>query len=574
MIEDLINSAEKELKEEFNKIDELEYFYSKKVLDAFKKNNVSEACFNSTTGYGYNDLGRDTLEHIYSDIFNSEDALVRNQFISGSHALSVTLFALLRPGDTLLSVSGLPYDTLHEVIGITDNKSSLKSFNINYEQIDLVSDDFDYDKIKEYLTNNKVKVIAIQRSKGYSERKSINIQKLDKVIKLIKKVSSNTIVMIDNCYCEFTEEKNPIEVGADIVVGSLIKNLGGGIAPNGAYVVGKHDLIELVGERLTLPGEGREVGPTLNINKKLYQGLFLAPSVVASALKVAKLSSYVLEKLGYNVSPKYNEEQVDIVLTIVFGDKDKLIKYCQGIQSASPIDSNVLPIPWDMPGYKDQVIMAAGTFTQGSSIELSCDGPLRKPYIANISSTILGIIYCGWLPGHIILLRNLGVEQADVLNFNDTIGLGLSVFLLLTCVATDVGGWYFGCNYGKTPLCPEISPKKTIEGAVYGTTFAVIIATITGLFLPIPLWCSVLGGLLISIFAQFGDLSESLLKRDAGMKDSGQLLPGHGGFLDRVDSYIFAAPIAYYYFKFFVLAHQPLVKPILSFEIIKSFFGI
>ena len=381
-IEEIIINAEEVLKDEYKKIDELEMFYSKKVLDAFKNNNVSESCFNSTTGYGYNDLGRDTLENIFKDIFNSEDALVRNQFVSGSHALSVTLFALLRPGDLLLSVSGLPYDTLHEVIGIEDNSSSLKSFGINYDQIDLVNDDFDYEKIKEYLNKTKVKVIAIQRSKGYSTRKSINITKLEKVIKLIKEIDKDIIIMIDNCYCEFTSKLNPIDVGADIVVGSLIKNLGGGIAPNGAYVVGKHDLIELVGERLTLPGEGREVGPTLGVNKSLYQGLFLAPSVVASALKTAILTSYVLEKLGYDVSPKYNEERVDIVQNIIFKDKDKLIKYCQGIQSASPIDSNVKPIPWDMPGYKDQVIMAAGTFTQGSSIELSCDGPIREPYIA------------------------------------------------------------------------------------------------------------------------------------------------------------------------------------------------
>lgn len=381
-IEKLINEAEKNLQDEYKKIDELEAFCSKKVLDAFKKNNVNESCFTSTTGYGYNDFGRDTLECVFKDIFSSEDALVRNQFVSGSHALSVTLFALLRPNDLLLSISGLPYDTLHEVIGIEDNKSSLKSFGIKYDQIDLVDDDFDYEKIKEYLNKNKVKVIAIQRSKGYSTRKSINISKIEKVIKLIKEIDKDAIVMIDNCYCEFTELKNPIEVGADIVVGSLIKNLGGGIAPNGAYVVGRNDLIELVGERLTLPGEGREVGPTLGVNKCFYQGLFMAPSVVASALKTAILTSYVLEKLGYEVSPKYNEERVDIVQNIMFNDKEKLIKYCQGIQSASPVDSNVTPIPWDMPGYKDQVVMAAGTFTQGSSIELSCDGPLREPYIA------------------------------------------------------------------------------------------------------------------------------------------------------------------------------------------------
>ena len=381
-IEELILDAENNLKEQYKNIDDIEFYYSNKILKAFKDNKVSENCFTSTTGYGYNDYGRDTLEKVYANIFGAEAALVRNQFVSGSHALSTTLFALLRPNDTLLSVSGLPYDTLHEVIGIVDNPSSLKSYNINYDQIDLINNDFDYDKIKEYLTNNKVKLIEIQRSKGYSTRESLTIDKVEKVIKLIKEVSPKTIVMIDNCYCEFVEKTNPIEVGADIIVGSLIKNLGGGIAPNGAYVVGKKELVELVGERLTLPGEGMEVGPSLGVNKSFYQGLFFAPSVVASAMKTATLTAYVLEKLGYEVSPKYNDTRADIVQNIIFRDKDKLIKYTQGIQAGSPIDSNTLPIPWDMPGYKDQVIMASGSFTQGSSIELSCDGPIREPYIA------------------------------------------------------------------------------------------------------------------------------------------------------------------------------------------------
>ena len=378
----IINKCEEKCINEFKKVDELEFLYSNKVLEAFQKNNVSEGCFNSTTGYGYNDLGRDTLELVYKDIFGSEDAIVRNQFISGSHALAKTFFALLRPSDKLIYISGTPYDTLHEVIGIKENNSSLKSFGVEYDEVDLINDDFNYDEIENYIKNNRVKVIAIQRSKGYSTRLSLSIDKVEKVIKLIKSINKDIIVMIDNCYCEFTEEKNPIEVGADIVVGSLIKNLGGGIAPNGAYVVGKHDLIELVGESLTLPGEGKEVGPTLGINKQFYQGLFLAPSVVASSLKVAILTACVLEELGYNVSPKYNEARPDIVQNIIFNDKDMLIKYVQGIQKGSPIDSNVKPIPWDMPGYDDQVIMAAGCFTQGSSIELSCDGPIRSPYIA------------------------------------------------------------------------------------------------------------------------------------------------------------------------------------------------
>ena len=381
-IVELVNKEEKELKDIFKEIDDNELYFSELVLNAFQKENVTEACFGTTTGYGYSDLGRDTLEKIYADIFNAEDAIVRNQFVSGSHALNVTLFALLRPNDLLLSISGLPYDTLHEVIGINDNASSLKSWGIKYDQIELVDNDFNYETIKDYLTNNKVKVIEIQRSKGYSTRDSISIDKVEKVCKLIKEVQPETIIMVDNCYCEFVERKNPIEAGADIFVGSLIKNLGGGIAPNGAYAVGRHDLIELVGERLTLPGEGREVGPTLGVNKELYQGLFMAPSVVASALKTAILTSKVLETLSFNVSPRYNDARVDIVQNIIFNDEQKLIKYTQGIQTGSPVDSSAVPIPWDMPGYKDQVIMAAGCFTQGSSIELSCDGPIRPPYIA------------------------------------------------------------------------------------------------------------------------------------------------------------------------------------------------
>lgn len=381
MLENIINSEVK-IKNELVRIDENAFYYSKKVLDAFHEHGLSEACFNETTGYGYNDLGRETIEKIYATIFGAEDALVRNQFVSGSHALSVTLFALLRPNDLLLSISGLPYDTLHEVIGIKENSSSLASFGVKYDQIDLVDDDFDYERIEEYLKNNTVKVIEIQRSKGYSTRKSINIERVRKVIELIKRVSPDTIVMIDNCYCEFVERVNPIEVGADVVVGSLIKNLGGGIVPNGAYVVGKTKYIDLVGERLTLPGEGREVGPTLGINKQILQGLFFAPSVVASSLKTAVLTASVMEDLGYKVSPRFDEERVDIVQNVEFGNETDLIKFVQGIQAGSPVDASATPIPWDMPGYTDQVIMAAGCFTQGSSIELSCDGPIRPPYIA------------------------------------------------------------------------------------------------------------------------------------------------------------------------------------------------
>ena len=377
-----IIKAEEEIKEVFKSIEKIEEQNSFKVIKAMQKNNLSEMHFSQTTGYGYNDIGREVIEKIFADIFKSEAALVRSQFVSGSHALSVTLFALLRPNDTLLSITGLPYDTLHEVIGIKENKSSLKSFGINYEQIDLINDDFDYEKIEKTLKEKKIKVIEIQRSKGYSTRKSINLEKLEKVISFIKNIDKDVIIMIDNCYCEFVNTKEPIEIGADITVGSLIKNLCGGIAPNGAYVVGKEELIDLVGERLTLPGEGKEVGPTLGINKSILQGLFLAPQVVASSLKVAVLTAKVLENEGYKVEPKWNEERADIVQNIIFEDKEKLIKYVQGIQKGSPVDSSSLALPWDMPGYDDQVIMASGSFTQGSSIEFSCDGPIREPYIA------------------------------------------------------------------------------------------------------------------------------------------------------------------------------------------------
>lgn len=381
-IKELIKNAEDKLRDNFELIDEVEVFNSEKVLDAFKKNNLSEIHFNTTTGYGYDDIGRETIESIYADIFKAEDALVRTQLISGSHALTVTLFGLLRPADTMLSITGTPYDTLHEVIGIKENPSSLKSFGINYEEIDLINNDFDYDKIKEVITNKKIKLIEIQRSKGYSNRKSITIEKLERIISFIKELDKDIIIMIDNCYCEFVTTKEPIEVGADIVVGSLIKNLGAGIASNGAYIVGKKELVHLCSERLNLPGEAKEVGPSLNMNKSFLQGLFMAPSVVASSLKTAILTSYLLEQLGYDVEPKYNEDRADIVESIIFKNPKDLINYVQGIQIGSPVDSNALPEPWDMPGYDDKVIMASGSFTQGSSIELSCDGPIREPFIA------------------------------------------------------------------------------------------------------------------------------------------------------------------------------------------------
>lgn len=379
---EISKKCEKEIKTELKKIDDICMFNSMKVLNAFHEENISEIHFNTSTGYGYNDIGRDKIEDVYKRIFKCKDALVRTQFISGSHALTVCLFGLLRPNDTLLSITGKPYDTLDEVIGITPNDSSLKSFGVNYEQIDLVDNNFDFKKIEERLNKDFVKVIEIQRSKGYSTRKSISIESVEEVIKLIKKVSPKTIVMIDNCYCEFVSYKEPTEVGADVAVGSLIKNLGGGITPNGAYIVGKKDLINLVAERLTVPGQGKEVGPSLGFNKQILQGLFLAPLVVANSLKTAIFTSKIMETLGYDVEPKYNEERVDIVQNIIFNNKDDLINYCKGIQKSSAIDSNSIPVPTPTPGYDDEVIMASGSFTQGSSIEFSCDGPIRPPYIA------------------------------------------------------------------------------------------------------------------------------------------------------------------------------------------------
>ena len=372
---EISKKCEKEIKTELKKIDDICMFNSMKVLNAFHEENISEIHFNTSTGYGYNDIGRDKIEDVYKRIFKCEDALVRTQFISGSHALTVCLFGLLRPNDTLLSITGKPYDTLDEVIGITPNDSSLKSFGVNYEQIDLVDNNFDFKKIEERLNKDFVKVIEIQRSKGYSTRKSISIES-------VEEVSPKTIVMIDNCYCEFVSYKEPTEVGADVAVGSLIKNLGGGITPNGAYIVGKKDLINLVAERLTVPGQGKEVGPSLGFNKQILQGLFLAPLVVANSLKTAIFTSKIMETLGYDVEPKYNEERVDIVQNIIFNNKDDLINYCKGIQKSSAIDSSSIPVPTPTPGYDDEVIMASGSFTQGSSIEFSCDGPIRPPYIA------------------------------------------------------------------------------------------------------------------------------------------------------------------------------------------------
>ena len=383
-LEKLVKEVEEEIKPQFQELDRICEINSKKVLDAFQECDLQESHLSSSTGYGIDEPGRNKIEEIYAKIFKAEDALVRTQLISGTHALTVTLFGLLRPGDTMLSITGAPYDTLQTVIGIGNevSNSSLKAFNVNYEQIELVDNDFDLEAIKERLAKKDIKLVEIQKSRGYSTRESLTIEKIERAIKLIREVNKDVIIMVDNCYGEFVEEKEPIEVGADIAVGSLMKNLGAGIATSGAYIVGRKDLIELCAERLTSPGIGKEIGPSLNQNPLLLKGLFFAPSVVRSSVKTAIFASRMLEKLGYEVEPKYNDKRGDIVQTLSLGTEENLVKFCQGIQKGSPIDSNVLPYPGDMGGYEDKVIMAAGTFTQGSTIELSCDGPIREPYIA------------------------------------------------------------------------------------------------------------------------------------------------------------------------------------------------
>lgn len=370
----------KELKPRFETIDELADINQLKVISAMQKNNVSEACMLGTTGYGYNDLGRDTLEKVYADIFHTEDALVRAQITCGTHALALALMSNLRPGDELLAPAGKPYDTLEEVIGIRESRGSLKEYGISYRQVDLLNNkDFDYEGIKNAI-NEKTKLVAIQRSKGYQTRPSFSVDQIGELISFIRSIKSEVIIMVDNCYGEFTEEKEPSDVGADMVVGSLIKNPGGGLAPLGGYICGKKECVENAAYRLTSPGLGKEVGASLGVLKDFYQGLFLSPTVVASALKGAIFAANVYERLGFFVIPDSKEERHDIIQAVTFNDKDKMIAFCQGIQSASPVDSFVNPEPWAMPGYDSDVIMAAGAFISGSSIELSADGPVKEPY--------------------------------------------------------------------------------------------------------------------------------------------------------------------------------------------------
>lgn len=369
-----------DLRERFSVIDETAEYNQLKVLRAMQEHQVSEACLLGTTGYGYNDLGRDTLEEVYASVFHTESALVRPQITCGTHALALALMSNLRPGDELLSPVGKPYDTLEEVIGIRPSKGSLKEYGISYRQVDLLPDgSFDYDKIKENI-NEKTRLVTIQRSKGYQTRPTLSVKRIGELIAFIKGIKPDVICMVDNCYGEFVEKCEPSDVGADMVVGSLIKNPGGGLAPIGGYIAGKKECVENAAYRLTSPGLGKEVGASLGILSAFYQGLFLAPTVTASALKGAIFAANVYERLGYHVVPDSTESRHDIIQAVEFGTPEGVIAFCQGIQAAAPIDSHVTPEPWNMPGYDAQVIMAAGAFVSGSSIELSADGPIKPPY--------------------------------------------------------------------------------------------------------------------------------------------------------------------------------------------------
>ncbi|MCI5869545.1 MAG: methionine gamma-lyase family protein [Dorea sp.] len=373
-------AIESGLKERFDRIDQIAEYNQLKVIKAMQENKVRAGCFNYASGYGYDDLGRDTLEQVYASVFHTESALVRPQITCGTHALSLALAANLRPGDELLSPAGKPYDTLEEVIGIRPSNGSLAEYGITYSQVDLLADGtFDYENIKKAI-NEKTKLVTIQRSKGYQTRPSFSVSQIGELIAFVKEIKPDVICMVDNCYGEFVEMIEPSDVGADMVVGSLIKNPGGGLAPIGGYIAGRSDLIEACGYRLTSPGLGREVGASLGVMKDFYQGLFLAPTVVAGALKGAIFAANIYEKLGYYVIPDSTEERHDIIQAVEFGIPEGVIEFCKGIQAAAPVDSYVTPEPWPMPGYDSNVIMAAGAFVQGSSIELSADGPIKPPY--------------------------------------------------------------------------------------------------------------------------------------------------------------------------------------------------
>lgn len=389
-ITNLSKDVESELTPIFSEIDETCMYNSAKVLKAFQDNRVGTNDFTEITGYGYTDEGRDKLEKIYAQIFNAEDALVRPQIMSGTHAINLCFSGLLKYGDTFISITGEPYDSLKTIIGLTgDSRNSLIKNGMKYEQIELINNDFDIKTIKKRLKKGDVKLVEIQRSRGYSERKSLSIEKIERVIKAIREVNKDVIIMVDNCYGDFVERKEPTDVGADIIVGSLIKNLGGGEVKTGGYVVGKKEYVEDIAERFSAPGLGKEIGANLNQLLSFYKGLFNAPVVVKNALKTMVFASLMLENLGFSVDPIYNEPRTDIIQTITLKTEKNLVNFCKGIQFGSPIESYVTPVPAPMPGYPDDEVMAGGSFIQGSTIELSCDGPVKPPYIAYMQGGIM-----------------------------------------------------------------------------------------------------------------------------------------------------------------------------------------
>ncbi len=406
-IQALFEECEKQVRPVFEKIEKIAEQNQWKVMKAFADNRVSEAHFMPTYGYGYDDLGRDTLDRVYADIFECEDALVRHQLISGTHTLSTVLFGVLRPGDTLVSVTGRPYDTLEEVIGIAGEagNGSLADFGVSYKEVSLCPDgEPDFDGIKAALSEGFIKLVTIQRSKGYGTRPTYSAAKIGEIVNFVKSISPETICMVDNCYGEFVDEAEPTSYGADIICGSLIKNPGGGIAPTGGYIAGKAALIEKCAYRLTSVGIGKEAGASLEFNKSAYQGLFFAPHVVSNAVKSAVLAACVFEKLGFETEPLWNEERHDIIEAIKLGSPENLVAFCAGIQKGAPVDSFVVPQPWAMPGYQDEVVMAAGAFNQGSSIELSADGPMREPYTGYLQG---GLTYESAKLGLMVAAQNI-----------------------------------------------------------------------------------------------------------------------------------------------------------------------
>lgn len=404
---ELYNKALNDVNEVFEEYDKIREFNQLKVLKAFQEERISESHFTNSAGYGYDDIGRDSLDKVYARVFNAEAALVRPHFVNGTHAIGCALMGNLRTGDTMVCISGAPYDTLHNIIGISDKKNigSLKEYGVNYKQVDLKNGKFDFDKIEEVLKlDTSIKLIHIQRSTGYGWRNSFLVSELEEVIKFVKEIRSDVIVFVDNCYGEFIDTIEPTDVGADLVAGSLIKNIGGGIAPTGGYIAGKEEYVTQASYRLTTPGIGGECGSTFGVMRQLYQGLFLAPHIAMEAVKGAVFCARLMELAGFEVLPRYNEKRSDIIQAIKFNDKEKLIKFCKGIQKGSPIDSFVECEPWAMPGYSDEVIMAAGAFIQGSSIELSADAPIREPFIAYLQG---GLTFDHAKIGVLIALNNI-----------------------------------------------------------------------------------------------------------------------------------------------------------------------